>query len=200
MLENNQNQNQNPIDNQQPAVNQQGYSSGPIAQQNLLPEETYGPRPISLFTVFAKTFLGICGGMFGSLILLLIFLAASSVLQPVLSPADATNESVNPIFIVILMAMIFATSLISSILTPWLLSYTERLRYPRIVTAIYQIFIMNLIVFAFTAPIYLTTSTTSLCNTASRRRSRRPQGCSISLSPHRARIAACWTWSLCQVL
>jgi len=159
MLENNQNQNQNPIDNQQPAVNQQGY-------QNTLPEEAYGPRPISLFTVFAKTFLGLCGGMFGSLILLLIFLAASSVLQPVLSPADATNETVNPIFIVILMAMIFATSLISSILTPWLLSYTERLRYPRIVTAIYQIFIMNLIVFAFTAPIYLTTSTTSLEFTA----------------------------------
>lgn len=144
---------------QQPYINQQ-------YQQNGLQGEVYGPRQVSLFTVFAKTFLGVAGGTFGSLVLLLIFLASSSVLQPVLSPAEATSETVNPIFMVILMAMIFATSLISSLLTPWLLSYTERLRYPRIVTAIYQIFIMNLIVFAFTAPIYLTTSTTSLEFTA----------------------------------
>ncbi len=141
----------------------QTYVQAPIQQTAGAPQaESYGPRQVSLFTLFAKTFMGLCGGIFGSLILLLIFLASSSVLQPVLSPAEATGESVNPIFIVILMAMIFATTLISSLLTPWLLSYTERLRYPRIVTAIYQIFIVNLIIFAFTAPIYLTTSTSNL--------------------------------------
>jgi hypothetical protein len=150
---------------QQPMMPAQGFSNQQY-QQNGLQGEVYGPRQVSLFTLFAKTFLGLCGGTFGSLILLLIFLASSSVLQPVLSPADATTETVNPIFMVILMAMVFVTSLISSLITPWLLSYTERLRYPRIVTAIYQIFIMNLIVFAFTAPIYLTTSTTSLEFTA----------------------------------
>lgn len=128
--------------------------------------EAYGPRQLTLFTVFAKTFLGLCGGMAGSLVLLLIFLAASSALEPILSPAAVEGATISPIFIVILMAMIFSTSLISSMLTPWLLSYTERLRYPRMVTAIYQIFIMNLIIFAFTAPIYLTTSSGSLEFTA----------------------------------
>lgn len=171
MPENNQNQNQNyPVQQEQNAPytqlqnqNQgQAYSDG----QSAAATEWYGPRQVSLFTLFAKTFLGLCGGIFGSLILLLIFLASSSILQPVLSPADATTDQVNPIFIVILMAMIFATSLISSMLAPWLLSYTERLRYPRMVTATYQVFIVNLIIFAFTAPIYLSTSTNSLEFTA----------------------------------
>jgi hypothetical protein len=137
------------------------------AQQTVQPaSDNYGPRQVSLFTLFAKTFLGLVGGVFGSLVLLIIFLASASVLQPVLSPAEATTDQINPIFIVILMAMIFATSLITRMITPWLLSYTERLRYPRMVTATYQTFIVNLIIFAFTAPIYLSTSTTSLEFTA----------------------------------
>lgn len=170
------NQNQNPIYPQQIEQNPQyagqpvyapDYNNMPMQEQSQInPDQNYGPRHVSFFTMFAKTFLGLCGGMFGSLILLLIFLASSSVLQPVLSPADATGEQINPIFIVILMAMIFATSLISSMATPMLLSFTERLRYPRIMTAIYQIFIINLVIFAFVAPIYLTTSTTSLEFTA----------------------------------
>lgn len=173
------NQNQNPNYPQQGDPNQQyavqpgqpvyapDYSQMPMQQQaQMNPDQNYGPRHVSFFIMFAKTFLGLCGGMFGSLILLLIFLASSSVLQPVLSPADATGETINPIFIVILMAMIFITSLISSMATPLLLSFTERLRYPRIMTAIYQIFIINLVIFAFVAPIYLTTSTTSLEFTA----------------------------------
>jgi len=169
-------QNMSPADPVQsfpnPAYQQQPVDYAPMGQQPQplqqpqQPAESYGPRQVSLFTLFAKTFMGLAGGTFGSLILLLIFLATSSVLQPVLSPAEATGEQVNPIFIVILMAMIFATTLISSLLTPWLLAYTERLRYPRIVTSIYQIFIVNLIIFAFTAPLYLTTSTTNLEFTA----------------------------------
>lgn len=174
MPENNQNQNQNPVPvavepqqpAQQPAVAEAPQSEMQPAPEQQATQEEYGPRQVSLFTLFAKTFLGLCGGIFGSLILLIIFLASSSILGPVLNPANATTDQVNPIFIVILMAMIFVTSLLSSMLTPWLLSYTERLRYPRMTTAIYQIFILNLIIFAFTAPIYLSTSTTSLEFTA----------------------------------
>jgi hypothetical protein len=144
-----------------PSYPGQQYQPVAPAGQTTQPD-VYGPRQVSLFTLFAKTFLGLCGGVFGSLILLLIFLAASSILQPVLSPAEATGEQINPIFIVLLMAMIFATTLISSMFTPWLLSITERQRYPRIITAVYQIFIINLIIFAFTAPLYLSTTVSSL--------------------------------------
>lgn len=167
-------QDQNTTPNQQPLP--QPLEQQPVQQtMPVMPEqqavyaptsEAYGPRQVSLFVLFAKTFLGFCGGIFGSIVLLLIFLASSSILQPVLSPAEATTEQISPIFIVILMAMIFVTSLVSSMLSPLLLSYTERYRYPRIITAIYQIFIINLVIFLFVAPIYLTTSTTSLEFTA----------------------------------
>lgn len=158
------NQNQAPA---QPPV-QQYYQQpqAPYPAQPVVEAVYEGPRQVELFTVFAKVFLGLCGGGVGSVVLLLIFLATSSVLQPVLSPVNTTQEQVNPIFIVILMAMIFATSLISSILSPLLLSYTERQRYPKIITSIYQIFIINLVIFAFTAPVYLTTSTSSIEFTA----------------------------------
>jgi hypothetical protein len=175
MEDNTQNQNQYipqpDAQNQQPvqpvAGPDQGYAGQQYQQAPPAPAaDSYGPRQVSLFTLFAKTFLGFIGGGAGSLALLLIFLGTSSILQPVLRPAETTGEQVNPIFIVILMAMIFATTLISSMLAPWLLSISERLRYPRIVTSVYQIFIINLIIFAFTAPLYLTTSVTNLEFTA----------------------------------
>ena len=141
-------------------------NSGSYPLNNSSQDTAYGPRRLSLFILFSKTFLGFVGGVVGSLVLLLIFLASASILQPVLGTSTTTSDQISPVFIVILMAMIFVTSLISSILSPLLLSYTERQRYPRIMTALYQIFIINLTIFVITAPIYLTTSTTSIEFTA----------------------------------
>jgi len=138
----------------------------PIQQYQEQVAEYQGPRRLSLFILIAKTFLGFVGGTIGSLVLLIILLLSASVLQPVLSPAQATTEQVGPIFIVIIMAMVFVTSLLSSIITPMLLSYTEKERYPKLISTLYQIFIFNLVIFAFTAPIYLTTNTANLTVTA----------------------------------
>ncbi len=126
----------------------------------------YGPRKMSFFTLVLKTFAGLAGGVAGTLVLLMIFLLTSSILQPVLSPAEAAAQEISSLFIFILMAMIFATSLVSSLIGPLLLSYTERERYTRITTALSQIFIINVVIFAFMAPLYLTTSTTRLDLTA----------------------------------
>ncbi len=138
----------------------------PIQQYQEQVAEYQGPRRLSLFILIAKTFLGFVGGTIGSLVLLIILLLSASVLQPVLSPAQATTGQVGPIFIVIIMAMVFVTSLLSSIITPMLLSYTEKERYPKLISTLYQIFIFNLVIFAFTAPIYLTTNTANLTVTA----------------------------------
>ncbi len=126
----------------------------------------YGPRKMSFVTLVLKTFAGLAGGIAGTMVLLLIFLLTSSILQPVLSPAEAAAAEVSPLFIFVLMAMIFSTSLVSSLIAPLLLSYTERGRYNRVATALSQIFIINIVIFAFVAPIYLTTSTTRLELTA----------------------------------
>lgn len=129
-------------------------------------EVEIGPRPISFVTVVLKTFAGLAGGLAGTLVLLLIFLFTSSILTPVLSPAEAVTQEISPLFIFVLMAMIFATSMVSSIIAPLLLAYTERDRYTRISTAISQIFVINIVIFAFIAPIYLMTSPTTLALSA----------------------------------
>lgn len=134
----------------------------PELSQNSAVEPDFGPRKMSFLTLVLKTFSGLMGGVAGTLVLLLIFLLTSSILQPVLSPAENATGEISPLFIFILMAMIFATSMISSLVAPFLLSYTERDRYTRVTTALSQIFILNLVIFAFVAPIYLTTSTTRL--------------------------------------
>ena len=135
-------------------------------QQPMQQEPEFGPRRMSFFSLVLKTFAGLAGGIAGTLVLLIIFLLTSSILQPVLSPAEAQAQEVSPLFIFVLMAMIFATSVVSSLVAPLLISYTERDRYTRITTALSQIFIINIVIFAFIAPIYLTTSTTRLELTA----------------------------------
>jgi hypothetical protein len=67
---------------------------------------------------------------------------------------------------VVLMGLVFATSIVSSMLATLLLSYTERDRYTRIATTMSQVFIINIVIFAFVLPIYLTTSTTRIELTA----------------------------------
>lgn len=130
------------------------------------PEPEYGPRKMSFFTLVLKTMAGLAGGVAGTLVLLMIFLLSSSILQPVLSPAEEAAQEISPLFIFVLMAMIFATCIVSSLVAPLLISYTERERYTRVATAMSQIFIINIVIFAFVAPIYLTTSTTRLELTA----------------------------------
>lgn len=139
------------------------------AQMENVQENGYGPRRMSFFTLVLKTFAGFAGGIAGSIILLLIFLLTSSILQPVLGVAvegEAAAGEVSPLFMVVLMSMIFATCVISSMLSTLLLAYTERDRYNRIATTMAQVFIVNIVIFAFVLPIYLTTSTARIELTA----------------------------------
>lgn len=128
----------------------------PSAEQE---EMELGPRRLTFLSLVLKTFAGFAGGIAGTGILLLIFLAASSILQPALGPE--AQGTVNPLFMVVVIGMIFGTSLISSILSTLFLSYTERDRYTRIATTIAQVFLLNFVIFLFALPIYLTTSATN---------------------------------------
>lgn len=157
----------------QQAQNQQNYQQPEYqqvpVQQAPVQELQYGPRKMSFFTLVLKTFAGLGGGLAGSMILLLIFLLTSSTLQPILgatAETEAAAGEVSALFMAILMAMIFATSIVSSMVSTLLLCYTERDRYTRIATTMSQVFIINLVIFAFVLPIYLTTSTARLELTA----------------------------------
>ena len=121
--------------------------------ENLQNEENsnLGPAKISFPTFVLKLLAGTAGGIAGSLILLLIFVLASSILAPLTEPDP---EYISPIFIFILMVMIFLASTIGNILSTFLLSLTERDKYTRRSSTIYQVFMVSVIMFVLMVPVY----------------------------------------------
>lgn len=118
--------------------------------------EKSGPPSPSFLTLILKTFAGLGGGIAGMLILLVIFLGASTILQSTLNPEALTEEtSKNPLFIFVFMAMIFLTSLGANLLGSLFFTFVEHEKYSRAGTALYQIFFVNLVIFIILAPFYL---------------------------------------------
>lgn len=119
---------------------------------------SFGPRNLSFLQLVLKTFAGVGGGLAGAVIMVLIFIGASSILGPVLEPIlqNGTEGEVDFIFVVVIMVMVLMTSIVSSMLSTLLLAFTERERYTRITTTMMQVFLINLVIFLFVLPIYLT--------------------------------------------
>ena len=123
------------------------------------------PPSISFGTFLLKILAGAAGGIGGSLILLVIFVLASSILTPITSYKDGV-EQVSPIFTFILMMMVFLASTVGNIVSTWLMALTEREKYTRVQSAIYQVFIISMIIFLLMVPVYFITATTELGITA----------------------------------
>lgn len=112
------------------------------------------PTNPTFLTLVFKTFSGFAAGVTGTLILLGIFLLGASILQPALTGTLGAEE-IHPLFIFVFMAMVFLTSLGSNLVGPLLFSFVQHEKYSRVSSAIYQIFIVNLVMLAIMAPIYL---------------------------------------------
>lgn len=112
-----------------------------------------GPPETTFLTLVLKTFSGFAAGAVGTLILLGIFLLGASILQPTLT--QAAEGETHPLFIFVFMAMVFLTSLGSNLIGPMLFSFVQHDKYSRTTSAVYQIFIVNLVILGFMAPIYL---------------------------------------------
>jgi hypothetical protein len=120
-----------------------------------------GPPRIGIATFFLKIFAGIVGGVGGSLVLLAFFILASSVLTPLTQGGDGL-ESASPSLVFILLIMVFLSSTASNIASTWLLAITERDKYKRLSSSIYQIFTVSIIIFLLMVPVYLITAANSL--------------------------------------
>ncbi len=120
------------------------------------------PPSVSFGTFLLKLLAGLAGGIGGSLILLLIFMIASSALEPISHYGDASGSGegvgVSPIFTFILLMMIFLASTVGNILSIWLTALSEREKYTRLSSAIYQTFILSIIIFVLMAPVYFITA------------------------------------------
>lgn len=110
------------------------------------------PEPTFL-TLVLKTFAGFGAGAIGTIVLLVIFLLGASILQPTFTGTE--GEPLHPLFIFVFMAMVFLTSLASNITGPLFFSFIQQDKYSRRQTAITQIFIVNIVILAILAPIYL---------------------------------------------
>ena len=111
------------------------------------------PPEATFLTLFLKTFAGLGGGIVGTLILLVIFLMGASIIQPTL--ASTGDQTIHPLFIFVFIAMIFLSSLGSNLVGSILFSFVQHNKYSRTTSVSYQIFIMNIVMLAVTAPIYL---------------------------------------------
>lgn len=124
--------------------------------------EEVGPPKISFPTFVLKVLAALAGGIVGTVILIVIFLLA----EPLLLPLTEGSEYISPIFTFIVMIMIFLASTVGNILSVFLSALTERKKYTRISSAIYQVFIVSLIIFLLMVPVYFITSAINIEITA----------------------------------
>ncbi len=114
------------------------------------------PQRITTVQFFLKTLSGFAGGITGTVLLLLIFIVGSSVLKDFFTPQNAEGvQAINPLFIFIYLAMIFLGSIGANISSCALIGLTEKTKYKRLNSSIYQIFIANIVLFIISAPIYI---------------------------------------------
>lgn len=104
--------------------------------------------------LITRTIAAFGGGVAGTIVLLIIYLLASSVLMPVLSASEDSLDA-NPLFIFVLMGMVFASTLAANLLAPLFISFTQKGRYARVTTSMFQIFISNVVIFVIMIAIYL---------------------------------------------
>ncbi|PIQ77588.1 hypothetical protein COV82_03740 [Candidatus Peregrinibacteria bacterium CG11_big_fil_rev_8_21_14_0_20_46_8] len=126
--------------------------------QNQENQNALGPHAPGFLQLVLNTFAGLGGGVAGTIVLFLVFLGASTALKPVAEPGVASGiDSVaqNPLFIFIVIATVFLASLISNIVGSLLFSFVRHDKYNRSATIMYQIFFINLCIFALLTPIYL---------------------------------------------
>lgn len=113
-------------------------------------EIPYNPSPLALLY---KLFGGFLGGAIGTGTLLIIFTLTSNIIKPVLEQ-DGAGEVI-PMFTIIFVAMIFLSSLVANIVSNLLMGLAERDKYTRLSTTVFQTFLINLVIFIFTVPLYL---------------------------------------------
>ncbi len=122
-------------------------------------EQENQPPQFTFLSLITRSIAGLVGGVLGSVVLLIIYILSVSIVSPVLNPvvsgSAVESSEVSPLFIFILMGMVFASTLAANIITPLLISLTQSGKYKRVTTSLFQIFIINIVVFVILAPIYL---------------------------------------------
>jgi len=112
-------------------------------------------QKFTFLSLLTRTLAGVGGGIVGTVILLIIYMLSSSILQQVFMQQGEEAVDISPLFTIVIMAMVFVSLLASNIFSPLFISFTQGERYKRVTTSLFQIFIVNVVIFVILIPSYL---------------------------------------------
>jgi hypothetical protein len=124
-------------------------------------QKQLGPAKISFPILLVKVLAGLAGGGIGALILLVISVLSATIISPLTNPGESM-ENISPVFVFVVSIAAFIAATGSDILSVLFLSLTEREKYTKTSTAIYHIFILNVVMFILMVPVYFIAVSTKL--------------------------------------
>lgn len=128
----------------------------PLESLNLITMENTDSPKMPFSTFLLRVLSGVAGGVLGAVVLVVIYLVASSMLPAV---NDIQGEGIiSPVIIFLLLIMVFLSSTAGNILSTFLLGLTEREKYKRNASTLTQVFTVNLIIFLLMVPVYFLTA------------------------------------------
>lgn len=98
---------------------------------------------------------GFTGGLFGTLMLLIIFTLSSGILSGIFSADSVASETINPIFLAVYLIMVFTGLLIANLFASMLISFCDHDKYFMRSTVLHQVFIFNAVLFFISLPFYV---------------------------------------------
>ena len=102
-----------------------------------------------------RSIAGFTGGLFGTLMLLIIFALSSSVMTSVFQAEELASQTINPIFLAVFLIMIFMGLVIANLFSVMLISFSDKYKYYRRASILHQVFIFNVVLFFIALPFYI---------------------------------------------
>jgi len=98
---------------------------------------------------------GFTGGLFGTLMLLIIFVLSSNIMTSVFEAEEVATQVINPIFLAVFLIMIFTGLVIANLFSVMLVSFADKYKYHRRSSILHQVCIFNVVLFFITLPFYI---------------------------------------------
>lgn len=104
-----------------------------------------------------RSIAGFTGGLFGTLMLLIIFTFSSGVLSGIFDVEEVVAQSINPIFLAVYLMMVFTGLAVANLFSSLLISFCDHDKYYMRSTVLHQVFIFNAVLFFISLPFYVFT-------------------------------------------
>jgi hypothetical protein len=126
------------------------HSTTSTINENPLEEQDIGPRKIGNARLILKTIVGIIGGISGTMVILIVYMLASSLFSVQM---DLTT-GLTLLQLYIVLVMVVMATLVGNLVSLTFFYLIDRDKYQKLTPLITQGFIFNLLIFIFSIPLY----------------------------------------------